>query len=180
MNEDLLTAGWEQVCDQLAAIRKTGEWERTHSSFDAYAKSRWSLSKTRAKLFCDFSKFCSMCRQARLPLPDAPDNVAPILRLTQKRWLEVWQMAVNYQDGAINAQYCESVMSQFGVIKDKKLPPHVINGMRVRKAAKTMAEIGDGEALVDQVGTRGLGKSWDECVKVVIDADQARMDRDSR
>ena len=38
-----------------------------------------------------------------------------------------------------------------------------------------LAEQGDGEKLVEHIGSEGLGKDWNKAVEVTIDADQARM-----
>lgn len=186
MNADLLTQSYRDYCETLLAIRRSGEWKEHATTFDDYAKLRWSLSKTRAKLLCDFAKLIGLCRKEGLPLPDTPENVKPLLSLAQKHWLDVWRLVLDCTGASmnggpkiINAASVQAVMDRFGIVAHKKLPEHVLKGQRVRRAAKTMAEIGDGEALVGQVGKRGLGKYWDDGVRVVIEADQARMDGNS-
>lgn len=179
MNDDLLTEGYHQYCDTLLAIRRSGEWKDHAPSFDDYAQKRWSLSKTRAKLLCNFAKFVAMCREHRIELPETPENVKPILGLAQKYWLDVWRLVLDSNGSAmVNAANVQAVMDRFGILAQRKLPQHVLNGQRVRRAAKTMAEFGDGEQLVEQVGKRALGKHWQDGVRVTIEADQARMDND--
>lgn len=175
MNEQLLASHYERMCETLWAIKKSGDWKATCSSFDIYVSRRWSLSKTRAKLLCNFAEFVADCRKEYLRIPDAPENVKPILALAKKHWLDAWRLCVHYADGPINADHCEATLDHFGMYARKKLPPHVLNGQRVRRAAKTMAEFEDGEKLVTQIGADGLGRKWDDAVRVVIDADQARM-----
>lgn len=178
MNEPLFSAAYHSLCENLLAIRRSGDWKSEASDFDSYVKARYSLSKTRAKLFCNFAIFTKLCREAGMDLPETPDNVEPVLKLAQKRWLEVWELILAYAPDmrALNAQHCKSVMDHFGVLTNKRIPPHVLKGMRVRRASKVLAELGDGEQLVSEIGAKGLGKHWDESVRVVIDADQARMD----
>jgi len=174
MNEQFFASANLQMCEHLAAIRKSGDWHHYAASFDVYVQLRWSLSKTRAKLLCDFAKFCKMVGQEKLKIPGSPENVRPILMLPQKRWLEIWAICINYADGPINAKHCTATMEQFGFIARKKIPEKILNSRRVRHAAKTMAQFKDGEALVEQVGVKGLGGDWDMAVRVTIDADQAK------
>ena len=169
MNDDFISGAWQTLCDGYVAERKQ------HG--EAYVMSRWSLSKSRLNLFTKFSKFCRMCRDEGLAAPLSPDIAAPVLRLPQKRWMDTWNMC--YQRSADTAQSIQSLMDHVGINTRKRPPDHVVKRNRVRKASQTLAEIGDGEALVDQIGPHGLGKQWPDAVRVVIDADQARMDREN-
>lgn len=178
MTESLIGAAWLQLCGHLLSVRRTGSWKAHASSFDLYVQQRWSLSKTRAKLMCDFAKFCSLARENLLRIPDSPDNIKPVLELPHRRWMDAWRVCVNYAEGPINAAHCQATLSQFGFIVRKRLPEHVLNGQRLRKAAKSLANLGDGEKVAEQLGPRGFGKDWDKAVEVVIDADQTKMTRE--
>jgi len=183
VNEQLLTAAWCQVCDNMLSLRKSSRWRTSHASFNDYASDVWNLSKTRAKLFCDFSTFSTMCRQDNLQQPAAPDVVSNILSLLpQKEWLFTWQLCIDksLNDGCrsrLNAKHIRGVMDFYGMGVRRRIPDSVLKARKVRKAAKTMAEIGDGEALVNEIGVQALGHDWDMGVRVTIDADQAKMDK---
>lgn len=112
-----------------------------------------------------------------MPLPDSPENIAPLLGLPQKRWMDVWQMYRQFATGPTTASSCQAFLDHFGQGRRKKIPLHILHGKQVRKAAETLASLGDGEALVEEIGPRGLGSKWDEAVRTVIDADQARMNK---
>ena len=176
MDEELLSSLWLQLCDQVRVIRDSRQWIGEGGTWDNYCKTRWSLSKSRANLYYRFSKFAQMCREADMPPPTSPDNVAPILQLTQKRWINCYRYCLNFvRPQRLTAQGCKNAMEHAGVVARKKPPQHVITGGRVRKAAKLLADIGDGEALVEQIGPKGLGKDWPDATRVVIDAEGARL-----
>jgi len=177
MSEQLLGTAYQQLCEHLLAIRKSGEWRTEAVSFDTYVKLRWSISKTRAKLLCDFAAFCQMARKDYLRVPDSPDNIKPILALPHKHWVATWKLCCDYADGKpINASHCQATMDHFGVVARKRIPDYILNRKQVRKAAATMAAFKDGEKLADQVGVEGLGKHWKEAVRVTIEADQFAYD----
>ena len=114
MSEQLLGTAYQQLCEHLLAIRKSGEWRTEAVNFDTYVKLRWSISKTRAKLLCDFAAFCQMARKDYLRVPDAPENIKPILDLTHGKWMGVWRLCIDYADGKpINAQSCQAIMDHF-------------------------------------------------------------------
>lgn len=183
MNEQLLTAAWCQVCDNILSLRKSDAWRGSHASFNDYADEVWNLSKTRAKLFCDFSMFSAMCREDHLRQPAAPDVVSAILSLLPKKeWLFTWQLCIEraLDDGdmsKLTAKHIRGVMDFYGIGIRRRIPENVLKGRKVRAAAKTLAEIGDGEQLVEDIGVTGLGHDWDMGVRVAIDADQAKMDK---
>jgi hypothetical protein len=91
--------------------------------------------------------------------------------------VEIWELVVSCATGPINAKHCEAVMQRFNVYSRKKIPPDVLAGMRLRRAAKTMAGFEDGETVADQIGKDGFGKHWSDAVRVTIEADQRRMDK---
>lgn len=174
MSEPFVQAGWEQVASNLLAIRQSRSWQSEAVSWEHYCKQRWSLSKTRAKLLCNFAKLCAECRKEYLHVPDSPDNVAPILALSHKRWLEAYRVCLDYAKGKpLNAEHCRSIMEHFGIVAHKRVPDFVLKKKRVQKAASTMASFGDGEKLVDEIGAESLGKKWKDGVRVMIEADQA-------
>lgn len=177
MNEQLLANYHQQLAETLLAIKKSGDW-KPYATWEYYVQKRWSLSKSRAELLCKFAKFCGLCRAQNYRMPDSPENVKPILALAQKRWIDAWALCVQYADGPINAGHCEATLAQFGFITRKKLPPHVLNGQRVRKAAKLLAGVEDGERLVEEGGARVLGKEWDTGIRHAIDIDQAKWNRE--
>ena len=175
MNEQLLETSYVNYCETLLAIRKSREWSVWALTWEEYVTKRLSMSKTRAKLLCDVAKFRAMCRAELFTiLPETPENVRPILSLPQKAWIEIWELVVSCATGPINAKHCEAVMQRFNVYSRKKIPPDVLAGMRLRRAAKTMAGFEDGEKVAGQVGKNGFGKIWDDAVRVTIDADQAK------
>jgi hypothetical protein len=176
MNERALADSYAIVCDTLRAIRKSGEWKDWCESWEEYVAKRWSITKSRAKLLCDFAKFREMAlREMFGTLPETPEQVKPILALPHRLWLEVWQLCIDYADGVITAKHCEGVMMHFGINARRRLSPEALKAIRVRRAAKTMADMRNGEQLVSEIGAQSLGSNWERAVEVVIDADQARM-----
>jgi hypothetical protein len=176
MNEDLMVTEYVRYCESLLALRKSGDWKDWHETWDEYVVKRWGLSKARAKLVCDFAKFRQML-QAELfgTLPDTPEQVKALLALPQKQWLETWELVLQDNRLPITPQNVESTMQRFHIFAHKTLSPEAKKAIRVRRAAKTMAEMQDGTKLVGEIGGKALGKNWTKAVEVVIDADQARM-----
>jgi hypothetical protein len=176
MNEQMLEGAYATYCQTLCGIRKSGDWKAWHEDWAEYCKKRWGLSKSRAKTLVHFAKFRDMC-EAELfgTLPETPEQVKPIMALPQKKWLETWEMVLSVCKFPITPQNVESALQHFGIYANKKLSPEAMKAIRVRRAAKTMAEIGDGEKLVSEIGGRALGKNWNKAVEVVIEADQARL-----
>ena len=176
MSESLLAAAWVQVADNMLAIRRAGDWRRDAASFDVYVAKRWSISKTRAKMLCNFATFCSMARGEFLRIPDSPDNIKPILDVAKKRWMDSWRICLDHAgDQLINAEHCKATMEYYGMGVRHKVPPKVLKGQRIRRATKTIAGMEDGTELVNDVGVGGLGHDWDVAMEVMIDADQAKM-----
>lgn len=176
MNEEMLSAAYVSYCETLLAIRKSGDWKDWHDTWDDYVQRRWSMSKSRAKLLCDFAKFRNMALDELFgTLPESPEQVKSILALPQKRWLEVWELVIGDNKLPITAANVESTMLRFHIYAHKKLSPEAVKAIRVRRAAKTMAEMNDGTQLVGEIGGKALGKNWTKAVEVVIDADQARL-----
>lgn len=176
MSESLLSAGWHQVADNLLAIRRSGSWREDCASFDVYVVKHWSLSKSRAKALCQFSTFCAMCRDLHLPVPSSPDNIMPILKLKQRGWIDTWRICLDLAEGkAVNATHCKATMDYYGIGIKYRCPPAILKARKLRKATNVMADMGDGEKLVEEIGRDGLGANWDAAVEVMIDADQAKM-----
>lgn len=179
MNEALLTSYYVSYCETLLAIRKSGDWKDWHPSWDDYVQRRWSLSKSRAKLLCQFAQFRNMALEETFgTLPETPEQVKSILGLPQKLWIETWDLVISDNPRLpITAQNVESTLQRFGIYAHKTLSPEAKKAIRVRRAAKTMAEMSDGEKLVNEIGGKALGKNWTKAVEVVIDADQERMNQ---
>lgn len=176
MNEQLLADSYRSYCETLLAIRQSGDWKDWFDDWGVYVESRWGLSKSRAKLLCDFAKLRNLALlQGFATLPDTPEQCKPLLALPQKQWLETWELVCDYCKPPITAANVAGCLEHFGIFANKRIPPDVLKGMRVRRAAKTLAEVGNGEQLVGEIGPRGLGKNWNKAVEVVIDADQARL-----
>lgn len=173
MSEQFLSASIREYCEHLLALRKSRDWSADWETFDDYVKARWSLSKTRAKRYCHFALFCRMAEAAKLPIPDSPDNIAPILSLAQKRWMHAWEIV--YSEGPVNELRCKAVLAHYGFVLHKRIPENVKLRNDVKKATKTLAEIRDGEALVDKLGPN-LGHDWDMAGHVWIEADQKRQE----
>lgn len=169
----MIAASFQQLADNLLAIRKSRDFAG-YKTFDEYAKRVLSLSKTKARQWCNFSTFCRMCREENLPPPVTPDNVAAILGMPQKTWMSTWRYCVDMS--ATNAQQ----IAELGVVQRKRVPEHILKARQVKKAAKTFAELEDGERVVDLVGPDGLGRHWPDAVRFVIEADQSRMDEQGR
>lgn len=176
MNEQLLEGAYVTYCQTLLAVRKSGDWKAWYDDWSEYVKKRWGLSKSRAKVLCDFAQFRAMCESELFgTLPETPEQVKALLALPKKRWLETWELILSVCKSPILQQNVESAMEHFGIYANKKLAPEALKAIRVRRAAKTIAEMGDGAQLVGEIGGRALGKNWDKAVEVVIEADQARM-----
>lgn len=175
MNEDLMVTEYVRYCDSLLALRKSGDWKSWHDTWEEYVSSRWGLSKTRAKLICDFAKFREMA-EAELfgTLPETPEQVRAVLALPQKQWLETWELVLSYCSLPIRPTNVEAALQNFHIYANKRVPPDVLKAMRVRRAAKTLAGMESGEQLVQEIGARALGKNWNKAVEVVIDADNER------
>jgi hypothetical protein len=178
MNEGLMVSGYVGYCENLLALRKSGDWRAWFETWDEYVQKRWGLSKSRAKLVCDFAKFRRECEAEMLSdLPETPEQVKALLSLPQKQWLETWELVLNYCKPPITPANIEGAMQHFHIYARKSLSPEAVKAIRVRRAAKVMAEMHDGEQLVNEIGGRALGKNWTKAVEVVIDADQARMNQ---
>lgn len=176
MNEQLMTESYATYCQNLLALRKSGDWKAWHSTWDDYVSSRWGISKTRAKLLCGFAKFRELAEEALFgTLPETPEQVRAVLALPQKQWLETWELVLSVVTLPIRPANVESAMQHFHIYANKRVPPDVLKAMRVRRAAKTLAGMESGEQLVSEIGARALGKNWNKAVEVVIDADQARL-----
>lgn len=176
MNEELMIGEYVRYCESLLALRKSRDWSEWYETWDDYVSKRWGMSKSRAKLLCDFAKFRAMCvEQQYTTLPDTPEQVKALLALPQKQWLETWELVLSVAPPPVLPQNVESAMEHFGIFAHKKLSPEALKAIRVRRAAKTMAEMSDGASLVAEIGGKALGKNWSKAVEVVIDADQARL-----
>lgn len=176
MNEQLLTSYYADYCETLLAIRRSGEWKDWSGTWEEYVGKRWSLSKSRAKLLCQFAKLRAMCHVEHMRLPETPEQVKAILALPQKQWLETWDLVTaTAGKDLVNAAHVDAVMTRFHIYARKRLSPEAMKAIRVRRAAKTMAEMEDGERLVGEIGGKALGKNWNKAVEVVIEADQARL-----
>jgi hypothetical protein len=171
-----MVSAYVSYCESLFALRKSGDWKAWHQTWDGYVSARWGLSKSRAKLICAFVKFRAMC-EAELfgTLPETPEQVKPLLALAQHQWLDTWSLVLGDNKFPITASNVESTMARFHIYARKTLSPEAKKAIRVRRAAKTMAEMNDGTELVGEIGGKALGKNWDKAVTVVIDADQARL-----
>lgn len=176
MNERLMVGSYVGYCENLLALRKSCDWKAWHETWDEYTRVRWGLSKSRAKLVCDFAKFRGMLESELFSaLPDTPEQVKPLLALPQKQWCDTWELVLNYCKPPVLPQNVESAMQHFHIYAHKTLSPEAVKAIRVRRAAKTMAEMSDGTKLVGEIGGKALGKNWNKAVEVVIDADQARL-----
>lgn len=176
MNESLLAEAIRDYCTELLALKKSGDWQLEHPSFEDYCQRRWSLSKTRVKLLLAFAAFCAMCRDAALPLPTSPENVAPVLRLQKARWLDGWRLVVNYAGvGPINAAHCESTLQHFGLYARKRPPEHVVEAGKVRRSFRSLASVKDPEGLVEKIGPRGLGRDVDAGFHNAVEIFEAKM-----
>ena len=180
MNEPLFAAAYQQLADALLAIHRSREWSLEYDSFDAYVAGRWNLPKTRARLLVNFAKFCGLCREEGIPIPETPETVAPIFRLAQKRWLQVWQMVRQYAEAPYTSDDCQGIMNHFGIYPNDRPPEHVVKGRKIRRAAKTIAEMKDGTELVREIGGDALGDDWDDAVRVAVDADCERRSERAR
>lgn len=177
MNEELMVLSYLTYCQNLLALRKSGDWKAWHDTWDDYVKVRWGLSKSRAKLLCAFVKFREMCQDEGYGvLPETPEQAKELMALPQKQWLETWELVLNYCKPPITPQNIEGVMQHAGLYAHKKLAPEAKKAIRVRRAAKTMSEMQNGTELVHEIGGKALGKNWNKAVEVVIDADNARRD----
>lgn len=176
MNEDLMVTEYVNYCRSLLALRKSGDWKAWHETWEDYVASRWGLSKTRAKLLCAFARFRELAEsELFITLPETPEQVRHVLALPQKQWLETWELVLSFCSLPIRPANVEAAMQHFHIYANKRVPPDVLKAQRVRRAAKTLADVGDGEQLVNEIGARALGKNWNKAVEVVIDADQARL-----
>lgn len=178
MNEQILESNYVAYCESLYGLRRGGEWKAWHETWDGYVRERWGLSKSRAKLICAFIKMRSMLHDQTFgfgTLPQTPEQVKSILALPQKQWLETWDLVLNDNKPPISPGNVDSTLQRFHIFPHKKLSPEALKAIRVRRAAKVMAEMSNGTELVDEIGGRALGKNWVKAVEVVIDADQARL-----
>lgn len=171
MNEDLFGSANYTLCQNLLALKKDDEWQRDHGDFYAYTKKRWGLSKTRTKLLLAFVHFVTMAREARMRLPESPENVAPVLNLPQKLWLVAWEYCVTCAEGPITLSHVQATLARFGLISRKKLPPEVMDNMRAKRAAKNLAEIENVENV------KSVSNDWEAGVHNMIEIDQQRMNR---
>lgn len=177
MDEQLLRDAAHDYAVTLLAIARTF---KKRADFYEHCANRYSLSKTRAALLCHFAEFNAMCREAEVTRPDHPENVAPILSLPKKQWLDAWEIVCSMQQWKdLNAKNVKACMDRMG-IAPKRTPKHIIERMKIQRAAKTFAEIDDGQKLANVLGPKGFGRNWDGAVHNVIEADQARMDLESQ
>src|SRR5690606_23429296 len=116
----LMVSEYVRYCDSLLALRKSGDWKDWYETWEAYCKERWGLSKTRAKLMCDFAKFRQMCEAEMMStLPDTPEQVKDLLALPQKQWLDTWELVLNDNKPPIRPQNVESTMQRFHIYAHK-------------------------------------------------------------
>jgi hypothetical protein len=177
MNEQILESAYASYCESLLALKRSGDWKPRHKTWEDYAKARLGLSKSRAKLLCGFAKFRALL-EAELfgTLPESPEQVKALLALPQRQWVEAWELVITDNGAPISPQNVDSTLQRFHLYAHKKLAPDVVKAIRVRRAAKVMAEMQNGTELVGEIGGRALGVNWTKAVEVIIDADQARLD----
>lgn len=168
----MMLESYVSYCEGMVELRRRGEWKQHAATFAEYAAARFSLSKTRVELICKFVALRRDAQAAGLALPETPEQVAPLLALPRKRWLEAWELVLDVSGGEVTARTIQGVFERFGICVRRRVPPHILRGIRVRRAAKALAAEADGEALALELGRRGLGRHWDDAVRVVIDADQ--------
>jgi hypothetical protein len=179
MNEQLLTGSLIAYCETVLAIKREGSWKRQFKTFEQYALARWGLSKPRASLLCNFVRLRGLLKDELFGLlPETPEQVKALVRLPRVKWAEAWQFVLDDNGRPpITPQNVESTLSRFGLSGHKVLSPEAKKAIRLRRAAKVIADCEDGTQLVQEIGARGLGKNWDSAVRVTIEADQARMDQ---
>jgi hypothetical protein len=178
VNEQILASSYVSYCESLLALKRSGDWKAWFESWDEYVKARWGLSKSRAKQICAFIKMRQLFHEETFGfgwLPETPEQVKSILALPQKQWLETWELVLNDNALPISPQNVDSTLERFHIYPHKKLSPEALKAIRVRRAAKTMAEMNNGAELVAEIGGRALGTNWQRAVAVVIEADEARM-----
>jgi hypothetical protein len=161
MNDEFIADAWLNLCTLIhVETRKTSR---------EFVQRRWGLSKTRVKRYCDFVKFCKLCRENNLPQPNSPDVIDVILRKKQSLWLDYWAMCVQ-QDartpGAI--EHIVPARSNAPSVQAREK-------MALARAAKNLNSISDGSELAHRLGPKAFPKDWENALRNAIDADQERM-----
>lgn len=62
-------ATWREVGDALATIRDRRLYRETHATFDAYARDRWDIGRSRAYQLIAAADLATTCEAAGVPPP---------------------------------------------------------------------------------------------------------------
>ena len=92
----------------------------SYSTFDAYCKSQWSMSKVHAYRFIDSVNVIDNLKSNQLVTPSAESQTRPLARLEPEQQKEVWQRAVETApDGRVTARHVESIVRE---VRPKRTP----------------------------------------------------------
>lgn len=115
-----------EVGRALAQIRDEELYKAEHSTFEAYCKARWDLSRTRAYELIGSADVVSAIADTELPSPANEAQCRPLAKLPEAEQPKAWAEAVRTApDGIITAKHVASVVA-------KRMPE--------RKPAQTVAE----------------------------------------
>lgn len=155
MSEQFLTQSIHRVCENLVAVKRHGWWKNQghYVDFEHWASEHYRYSKTRTRLYLRFGKFCTMCRDERLPLPASPELVQEIMSTKQGGWMHIWRMCVDME--ATTADAIDAALEHQGVVTNKRLPQHVLDNMAAKRAGKNLASIQNPDAVTHP------GKEWE-------------------
>lgn len=143
MIETLFSSAFHNLCTETEGLYRDGRWKDTHEDFNDYVAWRWGVPKTHVVLWRRFFKFCGMCREARVRIPEAPGIVKGILSRKQSHWLDLWSYCINYADGPITPGHVDATISRFANADDKKPPQHVLDRRNAKRGLTALARISD-------------------------------------
>ena len=152
----MLTSSIHAMCENLVAVKRHRWWEQQYAEFEDYVFQHYGYSKTRTKLYLRFGKFCAMCRDERLPMPNSPELVQKVMKMTQGKWMPAWRIIVDMAEGPITADHIKATLEHHGFITDKRLPQNVLDRMASKRAGKALSSIQDPDAITHP------GKEWQD------------------
>lgn len=113
-----------EVGRALARIRDEELYKAEHSTFEAYCKARWDLSRPRAYQLIDSADIVSTMVDNKLPPPTNERQARELAKLPEAEQPEAWAEAVETAPaGVVTAKHVATVVAKR--LPERKPPPPI-------------------------------------------------------